>query len=248
MSMSERILSKECKKRGFIQRGKSYMRVTGDGIFQHVLCGFKERLHSTAPQYSRYHRYEPRTLIYLKSMYAQYDELLISIDHTTGFSLTVPQLLDKQKTAFMGASLETERMLNEGLDILDTITEQHQIIEYLEPFQYDKRENRQGYSTQLYDTYLYCEEFYKARMAIQTEFAQTYFAIMSNCKTCPDLFSGKLQHFQNGAESYYERYMLTFPVHYDAAKDRLQKNFEVNSKRLEEIGVLLKRKTGDGFA
>lgn len=235
--MNTYAFSKECKKRGFTQCGKSYVRVIGDGVFQHILLGFKERLHSSAPGYSQKCRYEPRILIYLKSMYAQYDGRFISIDHTTGISLTVPQLLDKQDAAFMGASAEMERMLSEGLDILDTITEQHQIIEYLEPFGYDKRENYQNYSTQLYDTYLYCEEFYKARMAVQTEFAQNYFAIMSNCKTCPDLFSGKLQHFQNGVESYYEQYMLTFPVHYDAAKRRLQNNFEVNSMRLKELGI-----------
>ena len=121
--------SKECKKRGFIKCGKSYMRVVGDGVFQHILPGFKERLHSSAPGYSQNHRYEPRILIYIKSMYARYDDLYVSIDSTTGFSLTVPQLLDKQDAPFMGAVTEMERMLNEGLDILDAITGQHQIIE-----------------------------------------------------------------------------------------------------------------------
>ena len=229
--------SRECEKRGFAKCGKSYMRVVGDGVFQHVLLGFKERLHSSAPGYSQIHRYEPRILIYLKSMYAQYDDLFVSIDQTTGFSLNVPQLLDKQDAPFMGASEEMERMLNKGLDILDMITEQHQIIEYLEPLTYDGREGQQIYSTQLYDMYLYCEEFYKARMSVQTEFTENYFANMGNCKRDPELFSEKMQRFLDGKESYYERYMLTFPVHQDAAKDRLQNNYEVNSLRLKELGI-----------
>ena len=213
------------------------MRVVGDGVFQHILPGFKERLHSSAPGYSQNHRYEPRILIYIKSMYARYDDLYVSIDSTTGFSLTVPQLLDKQDAPFMGAVTEMERMLNEGLDILDTITSQHQIIEYLEPLTYDKAEGQQYYSTQLYDMYLYCEEFYKARMAIETEFAQNYFANIGNCKRDPNRFSEKMQTFLNRVESYYELDSLTFPAHYDAAKDRLQHNYEVNSRRLIELGI-----------
>ena len=229
--------SEECKKRGFVKCGKSYMRVIGDGVFQHILPGFKERLHPSAPGYSQNHRYEPRILIYIKSMYARYDDLYVSIDSTTGFSLTVPQLLDRQNTPFMGAALEMERMLNEGLDILDTITSQHQIIEYLEPLTYDKAEGQQYYSTQLFDMYLYCEEFYKARMAIETEFAQNYFANIGNCKRDPNRFSEKMQTFLNRVESYYELDSLTFPAHYDAAKDRLQHNYEVNSRRLIELGI-----------
>lgn len=229
--------SKECENRGFIKCGKSYMRVVGDGVFQHILLGFKERLHSSAPGYSQNHRYEPRILIYLKSMYTRYNDLYISIDSTTGFSLTVPQLLDKQDTPFMGAALEMEQMLNAGLDVLDTITSQRQIIELLEPLTYDKREGQLCYSTQLYDIYLYCEEFYKARIAIETEFAQNYFANISNCKRDPNRFAEKMHSFLDRVESYYERDNLTFPVHYDAAKDRLQHNYVVNSRRLEELGI-----------
>lgn len=229
--------SKECEMRGFTRYGKSYMRVVGDGVFQHILLGSKERLHSSAPNYSRNHRYEPRILIYLKSMYARYDDLYISIDSTTGFFLTVPQLMDGQDTPFIGAAPEIERMLNEGLDILDTITSQRQIIEYLEPLVYDECENQQHYSTQLYDMYLYCGEFYKARMAIETEFAQNYFANMSNCKRDPDRFAEKMRHFLARDEIYYEKYMLTVPVQYDAMKNRLQKNYEVNSRRMIELGI-----------
>ena len=229
--------SKECKKRGFIKCGKSYMRVVGDGVFQHILPGFKERLHSSAPGYSQNHRYEPRILIYIKSMYARYDDLYVSIDSTTGFSLTVPQLLDKQDAPFMGAVTEMERMLNEGLDILDAITGQHQIIEYLEPLTYNTHEGQQIYSTQLYDLYLYCEEFYKARMAIETEFAENYFANMCNYKRDPERFGEKMQRFLDRRESYYEQYMLTYPVQYDALKNRLQKNYEVNSYRLRVLGI-----------
>ncbi len=235
--MKEQAFVKECKKRGFIQCGKSYMRVVGDGVFQHVLLGFKERLHTSAPGYSQFHRFEPRILIYLKSMYAQYDDLYISIDRTNGFSLTVPQLLDKQNAAFMGAAAEMERMLIEGLDILDQITEQHQIIEYLEPLVNSEKCEEPRYSTQLYDVYLYCEEFYKARMAIQTEFSENYFANMSINKVNPDRFAEKMQRFLDRAESYYERDRLTVPVHIDAAKARLQNNYEVNSIRLRELGI-----------
>ena len=233
----KQVFSKECEMRGFTRYGKSYMRVVGDGVFQHILLGFKERLHSSAPVYSQNHRYEPRILIYLKSMYARYDDVYVSIDSTTSFSLTVPQLLDKQDAPFIGAAPEMERMLNEGLDILDTITSQNQIIEYLEPLTYNKAENQQCYSTQLYDMYLYCEEFYKARMAIETEFAQNYFANMRNCKMDPNRFAEQMRRFQAHVESYYERDNLTFPIHYDAAKDRLRHNYEVNSRRLIELGI-----------
>lgn len=229
--------SKECENRGFIRCGKSYMRIIGDGVFQHILLGVKEHLHSSAPGYSQFHRYEPRILIYLKSMYARYDGLNIGIDNTTGFALTVPQLLDKQDASFMGATAEMERMLNEGLDLLDEITSQHQIIEYLEPQTYDKCEGQQGYSTQLYDVYLYCEEFYKARMAIQTEFARNYFAHMSNCERDPARFAEEMRQFQDRAASYYERDRLTFPVHHNAAKARLRENFEINSRRLKELAI-----------
>lgn len=229
--------SKDCEKRGFVKCGKSYMRVVGDGVFQHILLGTKERLHFSAPGYTQNHRYEPRILIYLKSIYARFDDLYVGIDSTTGFSLTVPQLLDKQDAPFMGAVPEMERMRNEGLDILDTITTQHQIIEHLEPLTYDKHEGQQYYSTQLYDIYLYCEEFYKARMAVETEFAQNYFANISNYKRDSNRFSVKMQSFLDCVESYYERDNLTFPVHYDAAKCRLQHNYEANSHRLEELGI-----------
>lgn len=235
--MKEQAFIKECKKRGFIPCGESYMRVIGDGVFQQIFLGFKERLHTSAPGYSQFHRSEPRILIYLKSMYARYDDLYISIDHTNGFSLTIPQLLDKQDSAFMGAAAEMERMLNEGLDILDRITAQHQIIEYLEPLVNDEKGEGPRYSTQLYDTYLYCEEFYKARMAIQTEFAENYFANISNSKRDPDRFAEKMRRFLERAESYYERDRLTFPVHNDAAKARLQKNYEINSIRLSALGI-----------
>lgn len=228
---------KECEIRGFTRYGKSYMRLVGDGVFQHILLGSKERLHFSAPGYSQNHRYEPRILIYLKSVYARYDDLYVSIDSATGFSLTVPQLLDKQDAPFMGAAPEMERILNDGLDILDAITEQHQIIEYLEPLTYDKRESQQLFSTQLYDMYLYCGDFYKARLAIETEFAENYFANMSNCMRDPERFSEKMQRFLDRKEDYYERYMLTFPVHYDAAKKRVQDNYEVNSLRLQELGI-----------
>ena len=49
MRMREQVLTKELKKREYIQRGKSYMRVVGDGVFQHILFGFKERLHTSSP-------------------------------------------------------------------------------------------------------------------------------------------------------------------------------------------------------
>lgn len=235
--MRERALSNVCKNRGFIQCGKSYMRVVGDGVFQHIFLGFKERLHTSAPGYSQFHRLEPRILIYLKSMYTRYDDLYISIDHTTGFSLTVPRLLDKRDTPFMGAAVEMERMLNEGLDILDLITEQYQIVEYLEPLVNGENSEGPRYSTQLYDIYLYCKEFYKARMAIQTEFAENYFSCMSTCKIDPGQFTEKMTRILNRAESYYERDSLTFPVHYEAAKARLQNNYEVNSCRLKELGI-----------
>lgn len=235
--MREQLFSKECIKRGFIRRKKSYMRVVGDGVFQHILLDFKERLAASAPGYSQIHRYETRILIYLKSMYASYDDLSISIDQANGFSLNVPWLLDKKNAAFMGAEAELERMLNEGLDALDLITTQHQIIEYLEPLSYDHREGQQQYSSQLYDIYLYCEEFYKARMAIETEFSRNYFANISNCKKDPELHSEGMRRFWDRVESYYERHMLTSLVHYDAAKDRLQNNYEVNSCRLKELGI-----------
>lgn len=239
MCMREQVFSKACINRGFIQCGKSYIRVVGDGVCQHILLGSKERLHSSAPGYSQNHRYESRIRIFLKSMYARFDDLYISIDRTTGFSLTVPQLLDKQDTPFMDKAEEMERMLNEGLDILDMITTQHQIIEYLEPLVNDNL-NCQRYSTQLYDVYLYCEEIYKARMAIETEFAENYFANLSNCKIDSERFYGKMQQFLERDESYYEQYILTFPVQCGAAKDRLRKNYEVNSRRLRDLGVHLR--------
>lgn len=239
--MRKQEFSKECKKRGFTQCGKSFLRVVGDGVFQHILLGFQERLDPSSPKYSKNHRYEPRILIYLKSMYARYDGRYINIDSTRGFSLNVPELLDKCDAPFMGAVSEKERMINEGLDVLDMITTQHQIIEYLEPLTGGKREGPQ-YSTQLYDIYLYCEEFYKARMAIETEFAENYFALMSNAKSAPDVFSDKMRSFIDGAESYYERYMLTAPVQYDAMKARLEHNYMVNFSRLTKLGILLDRK------
>lgn len=237
MCMREQALSNACKDRGFTQCGKSYMRVVGNGVFQHILLGFKERLHTEAPGYSQFHRYEPRILIFLKSMYARYDDLYISIDHTTGFSLTVPRLLNKRDTPFMGATVEMEQMLNEGMDILDQITEQHQIVEFLEPLMNGENSESPRYSTQLYDIYLYCEEFYKARMAIQTEFAENYFSSMSTCKIDPGVFTEKMNRMLNRAESYYERDRLTFPAHYEAAKARLQNNYELNSRRLTELGI-----------
>lgn len=236
MRMREQAISRECEKRGFIQCEKSYIRVVGDGVFQQILLGFKERLHSSAPGYSQKHRYEPRILIFIKSMYSRYDDLYISIDSTIGFSLTIPQLLDKQNAAFMGAAAEMDRMLSEGMDVLDRITTQYHIIEYLESLVNDNSEG-QRYSTQLYDMYLYCEEFYKARMAIETEFAEAYFANMNNRKRDPDRFSEKMSRFLDCDESYYERYMLTFPVQYGAAKERLQQNYEINTRRLKELGL-----------
>lgn len=238
--MRNQVLSRECEKRGFIRIGKSYMRVIGDGVFQNIVPDAKERLDPSSPRYSQKHRYEPRILIYLKSLYVRYDGLFVSIDQDIGFSLTVPQLLDKQDTPFLSATAEMERMINEGLDVLDTITSQNQIIANLEPLTFDRREMQQRYSTQLYDIYLFQEEFYKARMSIEGEFAQGYFSNMSNCRVNPEAFSEKMQCFLDRVESYYERYMLTWPAQYDAAKDRLQKNFEVNSRRLQEIGIHLR--------
>lgn len=237
MCMRDQAFFNACKDRGFTKCGKSYMRVVGNGVFQHISLGLKEHLHTEAPGYSQFHRFEPRILIFLKSMYAQYDDLYISIDHTTGFSLTVPRLLGMRDTAFMGAAVEMEQMFNEGLDILDLITEQHQIIEYLEPLSNEENSEGPRYSTQLYDIYLFCEEFYKARMAVQTEFAENYFSNMSTCKTNPGQFTDKMNRFLNRAESYYERDRLTFPVHHEAAKARLQNNYEVNSRRLKSLGV-----------
>jgi hypothetical protein len=227
--MGERVISKELQERGFSKHGKSYLRVVGDGVFQHVLLGFKERLHFSAPGYSHTHRYEPRILVYLKSMYARYDDVYVSIDSTIGFRLSVPELLDKKDADFLGAAPEVERMINEGLNHLDAITTQKQIIEHLEPLEYIESEKRQRYSTQLYDMYLYCEEFYKARMAIETEFTHNYFACMSENDTT--WFSEQL------CRSYYERYMLTFPVYQEAARERLQRNYEINSCRLRNIGI-----------
>lgn len=234
--MIEHVFSKECKQRGFVKKGKSYMRTVGDGVFQHILTGFKEHLDPSAPGYSGSHRYEPRIYIYLKSMYAQYDGLYISIDNTTGFSLAVSELVNKQKTVFMGTDAEMEKMLHEGLDILDTITTQHQIIEYLEQKTYYKCDG-QHYSTQLYDIYLYSNEFYKARMSIETEFAENYFSIMSLCQRDPDRFYGKMCQFQELEKSYYERFMLTFPVQRDEVKKRLQSNYKANSCRLKDLGI-----------
>ena len=139
----------------------------------------------------------------------------------------------------MGTTVEMERLLNEGLDVLDLITEQDQIVEYLEPLMNEENSEGPRYSTQLYDIYLYCEEFYKARMAIQTEFAENYFSTMSTCKVNPGQFTEKMNRLLNCAESYYERDRLTFPVHYEAAKARLQNNYEVNSCRLRELGIQL---------
>ena len=229
--------SRACTLRGYTQCGKSYMRVVGDGVFQHIFLGLKERLHPSAPGYSPVHRLEPILLIYLKSMYARYDGLYVGIDSEIGFSLTVPQLLDKQDAPFLGTAPERERMLAEGLDILDTITSQHQIIEYLEPLTYDKREGQQYYSTQLYDLYLYCEEFYKARTAVQSEFSSNYFTNKINFQRDPQGYSEKMRRFQDQEASYLERYLLTYPVHSDAAKRRLRDNFEINSRRLKELGI-----------
>lgn len=238
MRMRVQAFFKECEKRGFTRCGKSYIRVVGDGVFQHVLLGFKEHLDPSAPGYSQTHRFEQRILVFLKSMYARYDDLYISIDHTTGFSLTVPQLLDRRDAAFMGTATEMERMMNEGLNILDMITTQHQIIDYLESLVYDECECQQHYSSQLYDMYLYCGEFYKARMAVETEFAENYFANITNCRIDPDRFFEKKSRFLDRVESYYELYMLTFPIQYNAVKERLQNNYEVNSRRLKELGVI----------
>ena len=238
MQISSNTLSKECKKRGFVRCGKSYIRVVGDGVFQRVLLGFKERLHSSSPRYSRTHRYEPMTLIYLKSMYARYDGFDVSIDQSPGFPLNVPMLLDKRMAPFMGATEDQERMLNEGFDLLDLITTQQQIIEHLEPLTYSYSDGRQIYSTQLYDMYLYCEEFYKAEMAIEREFTQNFFSHISKCKRNPELFSEGMQQFLDHAELYYEKALLTYPVHYDAMKARLQSNYEINFIRLKELGIL----------
>ena len=232
--MTERELIKECKNRGFIQRKKSYMRVIGDGVFQHILFGFKERLDPSAPGYSRTHRFEPRILIYLKSLYAQYEGRCVSIDSTIGHRFAPPEFIDKQSACFMGAEPELERMLNEGLDILDGITSQQHIIEHLEPITVKESVR---YSAELYDVYLYCEEFFKARMAIETTFSHNYFAITGNYKRDPNRFSERMRTFL-ADESYYERYTLTAPVNYDAAKNRLKQNYEVNSRRLREIGII----------
>ena len=237
--MREQVFSEACKDRGFTQCGKSYMRVIGDGVFQHILPDFKERLHSSAPGYSQKHRYEPRILIYIKSMYARYDDLYISIDQTTGFSLNIPRLLDRKDAAFMGATVEMERMLNEGLDVLDTITSQNQIIEIMDQLVNGENIDGPRYSTQLYDIYLYCGEFYKARLAIETEFSENFFTNLGNCKRHPGLFTKKMAQFLDSMETYYEQYMLTFPVQYDAVKVRLEKNYKINLYRLKELGIEL---------
>lgn len=218
----------ECVIRGFAKKGDSFYRCVGDGVFQQIFVGEKEKLPNDHPRRTPTHKFERTVIVFLKSMYGAYEGLFEGIESTLGFHLSVDRLLGNSADRFEGAEEEYEKMCTEGFQVLDTITSQNILAEFLtDRSNPDQAEMR--YEIQFFDIYLSCGNYYQARMAVMTHFASNCFARYTKDATCLS---------QDEVKAYSTLYNLTWPLHSDAAKKRLSKNLAQNKARLEKSGLV----------
>lgn len=227
--MNYREFSRECQNRGFIKKGDSFYRCIGDGVFQHLYMGEKEKLPIDHVRWSPSHRYERSIAVHMKSMYASYEGPYKGIDSIYGLRWSVDELLGSYTFRFAGAEEAFERMCAEGFQVLDGIVSQQDLEAFLtERYNPDKTEPR--YSIQFYDIYLFCGLLYKARMAVMTDFAVKCFMLHTRNRIDPAL--------SEEVKKYNDLYFLTWPKYSDAARQRLRENYERNAERLRRIGVI----------
>lgn len=251
--MNLREFAKECVSRGFQRNGDSFYRCIGDGVFQMLYIGTKNKLLPDHPLYSKTHRFERGIQIYLKTVYGMYqNEDGKNIDDPLGLFLHVHELDGvRGYHRFEGESAEYERMCAVGFDILDTLDTQVRLEKFLFNC-LNPNKNELEYEYQLFELFLRCGEDYKARMAVETLLAQNCFAQIGNYrdwKTGAAYFPEDQQIRENSVqeymtnrlssrfEQYYERHCLTGSANRERAEEWLENNKARNIVRLRELGI-----------
>lgn len=248
--MNLREFAKECSGHGFVRNGDSFYRCIGDGVFQMIYVGEKEKLMPDHPLYSPSHRYERDVAVYLKSIYGSYPD---GIESTSYFSLSVKELDGTygRPRRFDGSSAQFEKMCAEGFLHLDAIDTQKELEKFLFDW-YNPEKEELRFNIATYDLSLYCGEYYKARMAVETLFASNCFGLFNNYERSKalspngigftDMQTQSLENyvFQNaGLEEYQYLYALAWPrsVYREQREKRLTDNRARNLARLKELGV-----------
>ncbi len=130
MITTEREFSKACRERGFSRLSpRLYVRVYGDGLYQTICTGHKKYMDPWSPYYSSTQRKSYRITIGIHSMYCEWPEYFFQPGKLGG-SYSPREILERkrEKGPFQGIWPEYELMETGGLDALDNIRTQEDMV------------------------------------------------------------------------------------------------------------------------
>lgn len=245
--MTSRDFSKLCKEKGFFKAGDSYYRCIGEGIFQHIFIGEKDKLLADQAMYSPFHRYERTIKIYVRSMYDDYSQSSEKIASALGPYVSVYSLIgENEPTRFEGWDKVSDYMRDYGFPVLDLLKTQAALMQHASSWY------KQGHSLALFETYLFCGEYDRAASALEKAFAESWFSLLLACQHAecsqgqkkqitidcsPNVGIHGLAEKLNHAPFFLEKYRLTKPMNQKDAKEYLSKNYQRNMVYLQQLGL-----------
>lgn len=122
--------SELCKARGFSKKGKAFSRCIGDGIYQNITYTEKYYIDTDSPEYSDANRKSPSISFGCWSMYSDiYPEQFTPFGREHSGLLSPEMIIGKNpKNYFKGFGSQYKIMVEQGLDLLDSITTQEQLL------------------------------------------------------------------------------------------------------------------------
>lgn len=231
--MTLKSFSKICLDHHFKRDGDKFCRIVGDGVFQMIYIGSKEKFRADHPLYTATHRYDRCVVVYIKSMYSECEPDGSNIDDLCGYSFQVHNMQGVHNYRFEGSSYEYDWMAQYGFNILNQIDTQEKLEDYLfHQMNNSVNEDETNYDYRLFDIFLRCGHYYMARMAVAQLYAHNCLVSYGCGKSEEEILK------ETNMSKFSQRYMITWPRYREAVSDRLKSNYSKNMQRVAWLGLI----------
>ena len=227
-----------CKARGFKRTKTVYMRCVGDGILQILDTGQRTYVSPFSPHYSSTARKSNYISISLQSMYCDLPETAFMSGAFISY-FTVENFKGRKFLEFMGIQEDHKFMLEQGLDILDSIQTQEVLAQTVASLHVAECGGFIS-APNLCAPYLKCGQHAKALEKVGDYYASRWAMFHQSADTMPiEEYQCREAKLREDTKKYADLWTMIATRNFDAIEEYLKSNFERNLGYAEKYGVPL---------
>ena len=237
--MSSSTFDLACKARGFKRTKTTYARCIGDGILQILFVGGRTYVSPFSPHYSNTARKSNYISIGLWSMYCDLPEFVFEPGIFAGY-FSVENFRGRKFIDFMGIQEDHKFMLEQGLDILDSIQTQESLTQTVRALYTAEFGGVNSMALDLCAAHLKCGQNAEALERVGAYYASRWAMFHQSANTMPiEEYQTREAELREDTKKYADLWTMIATRNFDAIEEYLKNNFERNLGYAEKYGVPL---------